>query len=307
MKQGQRVMGDARAIVQGALAHRFANRIPRGELWLGTELLQKADLEDDLQGHRALIERLGQDCLCLPLAATQSMNKAFGYRYFSVAELAEASRMNDLFLMAVIDGPLQRLVNKKGLMQVLIAWGRERQEVATAYEQERGAVALLLKQCLEIAVDAVIIADDWAGERGLFFAPEDVEAFFAPFYTQAVSEIHKGNAYALFHSCGNIQQVIPHLVAWGIDGLAAIQHRANDLIALKEHYGARLTVMAGIDAELLASEELSLSTVEQYEMLVRSLSRDGGFILCSCTGLYAGAFLERIRELYRIVDAMTTR
>jgi uroporphyrinogen-III decarboxylase len=300
-------MSDSIDTVKQAFAHRSGGRIPRGELWLGTELLKKADLVDDLQGHRALIERLGQDCLCLPLATAISMNKVLGYRYFSVRELAEASRMNDLFLMAVIDGPFQRLANKRGLMQVLTAWGRERHEVATAYEQELGAIAMLIKQCLERSVDAVIIADDWAGEHAPFFAPDDIQALFAPFYSQAVSEIHRGNAYALFHSCGNIQQVIPHLIAWGFDGLAAIQHRTNDLVSLKEKYGARLTVMAGIEAELLESEEPSLSTVEGYERLVRSLSRDGGFILCSCTGLYAGDFLERIRELYRIADEITNR
>ena len=86
--------------------------------------------------------------------------------------------------------------------------------------------------------------------------------------------------------------------------MAAIQHRANDLISLKEKYGSSLTFMAGIEAEMLEAVEMSLSGLKEYRRLVRSLSQGGGFILCSSSGLYSGDFLERIHELYRIADEL---
>ena len=69
--------------VKKAFEHRFTGRLPRGELWLGTGLLKKANLEDNLEGHLALIKHLGQDILCLPLSNDISMNETLGYRYFS--------------------------------------------------------------------------------------------------------------------------------------------------------------------------------------------------------------------------------
>jgi hypothetical protein len=227
-------------IVKKAFEHRPAGRIPRGELWLGTDLLNKAGLEDSVEGHRSLIRRLGHDTLCLPLAAAGAVNKTLGYRYFSLKELEQAARMNDLFVMAIIDGPFQRLVEKTGLMSVLAGWRRECDEVAAAYERERAGVDMLIKQCLEQSVDAIVIADDVAGERSLFVAPEEMHGLFSPFYAEAVSEIHSAHAYALLHSCGNITMFISYLVSYGFDGLAAIQHRANDLFSLKEQYGSRL-------------------------------------------------------------------
>ena len=77
--------------------HQSGNRLPKWELWLGTDPLNKANLEDNLKGHLALIKRWGQDILCLPLSNDRSMNKALGCRYFSLNELKEASRRSDRF------------------------------------------------------------------------------------------------------------------------------------------------------------------------------------------------------------------
>jgi uroporphyrinogen decarboxylase len=108
----------------------------------------------------------------------------------------------------------------------------------------------------------------------------------------------------MFHSCGTLTRLIPQLVSYGFDGLAAIQHRANNLISIKEKYGSTLTLMAGIEPQMLEAGEVSLDDLEDYERIVRSLSSGGGFILSSSSGLYSGDFFERIQELYRIADGL---
>jgi hypothetical protein len=290
--------------VRNAFEHRSAGTLPRGELWLGTELLKKAHLKNTLEGHLSLIERLGQDIMCLPLSNERTMNEALGYRYFDLHELAEVSGIKNLFVIVIIDGPFQRLVDNRGLMNVLTGWRREREEFKKAYEQERAAVDVLIKRSLELPIGAIVIADDVAGERAPFVNPDDLQELCAPFYIKTISEIHSGHAYALLHSCGNITRLIPHLISYEFDGLAAIQHRTNDLIALKKRYGSTLTFMAGIEAEVLEAEELSSSDRKEYKKIVRALAPDGGFIICSGSGLYAGRFLERVQELYRIADTI---
>ena len=299
-------MANSIDIVTKAFEHRSQDPPPRGELWLGTELLKKANLEDTLEGHVALIKRLGQDIICLPVSDERKMNEALGYRYFDVPELAKASGIDDLFVMALIDGPFQQLAEKRGMMNVLTGWKRERHDFKKAYEQERVAVDMLIRQSLELSIDAIVVADDMAGEHAPLMGPDDLQELCSSFYTQAVSQIHSEHAYALLHSCGNITKLIPQIVAYGFDGLAAIQHRTNDLIALKKLYGSSLTLMAGIGAELLEAPELSSFARKEYEGIVRALSPGGGFILCSSSGLYAGRFLERVQELYGIADTIYT-
>ena len=147
--------------------------------------------------------------------------------------------MSDLFVMALIEGPFQRLVGKKGLMNILVEWKREMDEFGgRGFNKERADVDVLVKRCLELSVDAVILADDLAGEHSPFIDPNEIRDLFSSYYTQMVSEIHSRHSYALFHSCGNITLLIPQLVSFGFDGLAGIQHRTNDLVSVKEKYGS---------------------------------------------------------------------
>jgi uroporphyrinogen-III decarboxylase len=296
------VPGNNINLIRGAFEHRIAARIPRGELWLGTKLLKKADLKDNLEGHIELVKRLGQDLICLPISNDLSFNKALGYRYFRVKDLEKASRTRDLFVMAVIDGPFQMLTEKKGLMNLLYEWKQEKDSIRKQYEQEAKKNYHILDHILEQAVDAVIIADDLAGERSPLLDPRDIQELFSPFYIQAISKIHNRQSYALLHSCGNISMLLPQIITYGFDGLAAIQHQANNLIAMKKEYGSRLVFMAGIEGALLEAKEISSSLLEQFQHLLQTLHINGGFILSSCTGLYSDIFFERVRELYQITD-----
>ncbi|MBN1850995.1 MAG: hypothetical protein JW932_20705 [Deltaproteobacteria bacterium] len=291
-----------RQIVRKAFQHQTTAHIPKGELWLGTDLLKKVGLEDNLEGHLELIKRLRMDLLCLPISTDAIYNKTLGYRYFTINDLKEAPRLTDLFVMAVIDGPFQRLTEEQGLINLLSLWIRGRDNILEQYNQARRKIEDLLAQALETHVDAVIIAEDLAGEQGPLISPADIHEYFSPFYVKAVSEIHKKEIYTLFHSCGKINALVPELVSYGFDGLAAVQHRSNDLISFKKAHGSNLTIMAGIDADLLETEKISFSALDQYRQLLRSLAPGGGLILSSCTGLYSDDYYDRIQELYHIAD-----
>lgn len=291
-------------IVREAFEHKTTSRLPRGELWIGMNFLRRANLENNLKGHIELIKRLGQDILCLPISDGVSKKQDLGYRRFSLKELKEASRSKDFFLAAVIDGPFQRLTEKIGLMQILMEWKREKHKFSKTYEAEGVEVEILIERCLELSIDAVVITDDLAGERSLFVDPQEIYEISSCFYTRSVARIHRGNSYALFHSCGDIRRLIPHLLTFGFDGLAAIEHRANDLIGIKREYGSRLTLMAGIEAEFLGAGLISFSVQKEYERLLKLLVPQGGIILCSSCGLFSADFYERIKELYRIADEL---
>jgi uroporphyrinogen decarboxylase len=271
---------------------------PKGELWLGEDILKKAGFEDSLGGRLKFIKQTEQDMICLSIAQEPHVNEALGYRYFPVSAIAEVLETTDLFVMAVIDGPFQRLADKVGLMKVFTGWIRERENLLRAYEHERRRVDNLLECCLEHPVHGVVIADDIAGDQSTFFDPLIIERFFLPFYHQAVSKIHEAHAVALFHSCGNIAGIIPQLLSHGFDGLAAVQDRTNDLAIVKARYGSKLVLMGGIEAETLEKEALFPSDCEDLGQRLHLLAQNGGFILSSSCGLYSGRFLEKINAIY---------
>jgi hypothetical protein len=157
--------------VKSAFQHLQTEYLPKGELWLGADILKKAGLEDNLEGRLHLVKRLKHDMICLSTAREPYMNEALGYRYFPVSTIQEVLDTTDLFVMAVIDGPFQQLVGKMGLMKVLTGRVSERETFLKAYENERADVENLLDRCLEQPVHGVVIADDLAGDQGTFFHP----------------------------------------------------------------------------------------------------------------------------------------
>ena len=288
--------------VKAVFQHLHTEYLPKGELWIGADILKRAGFEDNLDGRLNLINQLKQDMICLSTAQVPYMNKALGYRYFPVSAIQEVLDTTDLFVVSVIDGPFQRIVEKEGLMTVLTGWVRERENILKAYDDERANVENLLDRCLERGVHGIVIADDLAGDQATFLDPLDIKRFFSPFYDGAVSKIHEAHAFALFHSCGNIDRIIPQLLSHGFDGLAAIQDRTNDLMSLKARYGSQLVLMTGIEGEILEKEELSPSEIENLGGLLHSLAQNGGFILSSSCGLYSGRFLKSIETIYRSIE-----
>ena len=279
--------------------------VPRGELWLGTELLGRAGFTDTLDNHLRMVEKLGQDMVCLPVDDDTTDKPALGYRYFQYPELKTAVSKSDCFVAAVVDGPFQQLASHLGLMGFFTAWARNRQEVFTAYAAEQAKVIDLIGRCIDQGIHAVVIADDFAADTGPMVSPADIETLCTDFYTQAVRCLHTANARALLHSCGKITQLMPLITAWQIDGLASVQHRSNDLVALQKMLGPSRVIMAGIESELLESASPRPEDLAEFERIVTTLAPTGSLILGSSCGLYRGDFLEPIQTLYAIADSLT--
>jgi hypothetical protein len=115
--------------VRKALEFREPEPLPRSELWINSRVLEWAQMEDTLKGHLTLRNQLGMDLLFLPLSATETYNSSQGYRYFSLEDVQEALKQDELFVAVILDGPFQRIVEKRGLIAVLSALKQKRASV----------------------------------------------------------------------------------------------------------------------------------------------------------------------------------
>ncbi len=276
--------------------------VPKGEVWLGTEFLAAAGLDDTLDNHFRMADILGQDMICLPVTDRIAITPSgLGYRYFEVSHLKAAQTKRSLFVAAVVDGPFQSLVNRMGLMEVLKGWAKRKDELILSYDREKQRVLTLISQCLDEGIPAVVIADDLAMDQGLLISPADIDGLCSSFYREAADRVHGANASLLLHSCGNITRLMPLIAFWRMDGLAAVQHGVNNLFELKKNMGTGTVILGGIDAELLElnpSEEV----LSGFKRLLTRLVPGGGIILGSSCGLYDGRFLNRIKEIYAVAQ-----
>lgn len=286
----------------GMFISRFGRTLPRGELWLGTEALARAGLRDNVENHLRLADQLAHDVVCFSVAMATELKPALGYRYFTCAELGSAVKSGNQMVAAVVDGPFQELVNTMGLTRVATDWFRQREALLSAYAVKQTHALELIQRCLDQGARLVVIADDLAAQQGPLFKPADLETLCGDFYARAAQRIHAARARLFWHCCGNITSLIPLVKAWRLDGLAAVQHQTNNLVALSEALGHRLAIMAGIDNELLDADMPPSEAVDGLKQIVSALAPTGCLILGSSCGLYRGAYLSRIKKIYRMTD-----
>jgi uroporphyrinogen decarboxylase len=239
------------------------------------------------------------DFISIPVG--QPGSSGLSYRTFSPAEIRNATG-SGLFVIAVLSGPFQRIVDEKGLQVSLADIARDSAGMRRAIEREAGAVNSLLKTCMECGADAGMIAEDIAFDNGSFFAPKTFNDIFKPLYSEFVDNIHSRKAFAVFHSCGNITNLVPDIISLKFDGLSC-QVECLDILSLKRTYGAQITLFTGLSREFLENESLSASQKRRFTQTVTGLRKGGGFVLSSSSGLYLSSMTPNLRALYCLADS----
>lgn len=291
---------DAAFRLKNLLENRSPHAVPRGEIWIGSAFLARAGLDDTLDNHFQIAAQLGQEMVCLPVLERPERNVQLGYRYFEPRELSRGLRDRTRFLVAVIDGPFQRMVNQQGLMQVLMNWSEDKESTLAAYAVEEQIAMDLIDRCLGKGFDAIVLADDLAGEKAPFISPLELNDICTRFYSRAVSSIRAAGLFVLLHCCGNLGQLVPLIKSWNFDGLAAIQICKNDLDLLDKEIGGLL--IAGIEATLLETDVPTHAEMETLKQLVVRFAKQGRLILSSSCGLYRSDFWGRFQRLHEGLD-----
>jgi uroporphyrinogen decarboxylase len=289
--------------IRAAFEHRLPKRIPRGEFWIETRVFAERQMEDTIYGHIALYREMEMDFISIPV--TLSEDSVFSYRMFNPSEIREAAE-SGLFVLAVVDGPFQMLVNRMGLRRTLADIAGRIDEISETVSNEAQKVSSLVDTCIHYGANAVMIAEDIAYDRGTFFSPTTFRNLLYPAYRDLMNTIHNCGAFAVYHSCGDITGVIPDLVSLGVDGLSC-QAECMDLLSLKRDYGAKLTMFTGVSLELLDSISILSRHRQQFSKTVTKLGEGGGFILSSSSGLSSPHMISNLLQLYGIADKTWNR
>jgi uroporphyrinogen decarboxylase len=144
------------------------------------------------------------------------------------------------------------------------------------------------------------IAEDFGGQDRLLFSPKMIRTFLLPRMKRMVELAHSAGVYAFHHSDGAIRDIIPDLIAIGIDLLNPIQWRCKGMARaeLKRDFGDQLIFHGGMDNQ----QTLPFGTVAavQQEVLdnLALLGKGGGYILAPCHNIQVISPPENIVALY---------
>jgi len=120
-------------------------------------------------------------------------------------------------------------------------------------------------------LDAVLIGNDLGSQTGLMLSPELIRDFVLPGTRQLVAQAKARGYKVIHHSCGAVREIIPDLIAAGVDVIHPIQALAAgmDPERLRREFGDHVAFCGGVDAQNL----LVNGSPEQVRAKVRELRR----------------------------------
>ena len=119
-------------------------------------------------------------------------------------------------------------------------------------------------------IGVVTLLDDLAHSGGLLVSPDFLRQHVFPWYRETCTACHRAEIPVVLHSDGNLDEVMPDIVACGFDALHPIEPQAMDIRAVKRDYGDRLCVLGNIDL----AYPLGLGGPEDVRAAVRALIED---------------------------------
>jgi hypothetical protein len=77
----------------------------------------------------------------------------------------------------------------------------------------------LIDYLVAAGYDAIQVADDWGTQNGLIVSPRLWRSFFAPRYRRIVKRIHDAGKKALYHVCGQCEDLLDDFAQTGFDAI----------------------------------------------------------------------------------------
>jgi uroporphyrinogen-III decarboxylase len=174
---------------------------------------------------------------------------------------------------------------------------RELYDRVYAFQTQKAVVAA------KAGYDMVAVVGDVAGQNGMMFSPAMFEEYDVPRFTELVRQVKAANpkTKVFYHSDGNMEAVIPHLIRCGIDVLNPVQSACMDPAGIKRKYGDKLTFHGTVSVQDTIPNGSVQDVVSEVEARIRTVGHNGGFIVSPENSIPYDAPLENILAVYETV------
>jgi hypothetical protein len=150
---------------------------------------------------------------------------------------------------------------------------------ALEFVEERNRVAIR-EVLVPLGVDAVLFDGDCAYRNGLMVSPRIFRELTHNRTAATVALLRQAGIPYVFHSDGQLDDVIPMLVELDFSAVHGIEALANDLSDIKRRFGRAITLIGNMDITFLG-----MSSVEQVREATRrmlDIGAPGGRYVAAC-------------------------
>ena len=127
--------------------------------------------------------------------------------------------------------------------------------------------------------DGIALSDDYGTQKAMLISPETWRALVRPHLAAIIARARAAGKTVLLHSCGNGGEIVPDLVARGLDILHPIQPEAMDILELKTEFGRALSFCGGLGTQDLLVRASPGEVRREVRRLQERMGAGGGYIL----------------------------
>jgi uroporphyrinogen decarboxylase len=124
-------------------------------------------------------------------------------------------------------------------------------------------------------------ADDIAYSTQLMVNPKLLRQHLFPWYKEMNRIAHEKGRLVVYHSDGNIQDVIEDIIGCRFDGLNPIEPKAMNINELKKKFGSRISLIGNIDLGYTLTRGTPEEVKEEVRVRIRDLAPGGGYAVAS--------------------------
>lgn len=159
-----------------------------------------------------------------------------------------------------------------------------------------------LTRILEAAdglIDIVLTGDDFGSQQGLLISPAMWRTFVQPGFAAYIACIKQHGCIAMHHTCGAVSELLPDLVASGLDVLQSLQPEATgmSLADLKARFGARIGFHGGISIQQTMPHGTPARIEREIAAIAELFRDDGGYIFGTAHNIQADTPIENVIAL----------
>ncbi|NLE36397.1 MAG: hypothetical protein GX621_00055 [Pirellulaceae bacterium] len=140
---------------------------------------------------------------------------------------------------------------------------------------------VMVEELIARGVTTIEIVDDIAYKNGLFIRPDLFWQLWLGRMRRIMDPIHAASVPVFFHSDGDVAQFIEPVIDMGFLALNPIESQCNDIVALKQRYGAHITLMGNLEIGGVLAFGTPDEVKNETRQLLQRMMPGGGYVAMS--------------------------
>lgn len=278
-------MKTSRQNVWSVLKGEPADYIPKGEVLITDDIINafpQPNLEE-------IISLLDADLVTLPIGPS------------TPEKVWKEWASKPYFVFGLLDGPFALAGNTLEWNKVLRLMRKDPAEAQNVMKKLMDETLKNALNALDQGCEGIVIYEAIGSNGGLLFSPTFLKENYLPLLEEVYSTLEAHNVPLIFHSVGNILQLIPHLKEigfWGVQGLQPSADIHPEIFLPQEDH---FTYWGNFEFENFERLKTPNEVAREIPSLLDSWADFPGYIFGSYGGLYKGLLPEVITAAYQSV------